>query len=260
MEEYLRVATPDIPTLFPRPAWDLSCRPAVSAGDAAQHLDDYGAECLRLEQAEADYRARREQAKVWRRERDEDLRRVLEARAQQDQEWSGDLARRVDLTMEREEEERVAKERRVKEVEREQLVEQKRNEEKRQLEEKRREAEKRRKEDKKRREEEKRLEEEKRQERMKVVEAATARANKKKKELDEQKELKARVDAEAYKLFLVKEAEREKMLADEAKVQLAKKSEEAGQCQDGQGREGLAGAAREGVGRRCSVGGITLQL
>ncbi len=62
---------------------------------------------------------------------------------------------------------------------------------------------------------------------MKVVEAATARAKKKKKELDQQKELKARVDAEKYKLFLVKEAEREKMLADEAKEQLAKKSEEA---------------------------------
>ncbi len=131
MEEYLRVATPDIPTLFPRPAWDLSCRPDASAGDAVQHLDDYGAECLRLEQAEAEYRARREQAKVWRREREEDLRRVLEARARQDQEWSGDLACRVDLTMEREEEERVAKERRVKEAEREQLEEQKRNEDRR---------------------------------------------------------------------------------------------------------------------------------
>jgi hypothetical protein len=77
------------------------------------------------------------------------------------------------------------------------------------------------------REEEKRLAEEKRQERMKVVEAATAQAKKKKKRLDEQKELKARADAKAYKLFLVKEAEREKMLADEAKEQLAKKSEEA---------------------------------
>jgi hypothetical protein len=62
---------------------------------------------------------------------------------------------------------------------------------------------------------------------MKVVEAATAQAKKKKKRLDEQKELKARADAKAYKLFLVKEAEREKMLADEAKEQLAKKSEEA---------------------------------
>jgi hypothetical protein len=58
MEEYPRVATPDIPTLFPRPAWDLSCRRDVSAGDAAQRLDDYGAECLKLERAEADYRAR----------------------------------------------------------------------------------------------------------------------------------------------------------------------------------------------------------
>ncbi len=43
MEGYLRVATPDIPTLFPRPACDLSCRPDVSAGDAARRLEDYGA-------------------------------------------------------------------------------------------------------------------------------------------------------------------------------------------------------------------------
>jgi hypothetical protein len=62
---------------------------------------------------------------------------------------------------------------------------------------------------------------------MKVVEAATAQAKEKKKRRDEQKEIKARVDAEEYKLFLVKEAEREKLLADEAKEQLAKKSEEA---------------------------------
>jgi hypothetical protein len=115
----------------------------------------------------------------------------------------------------------------VREAEREQLEEQKRNEERRQLEEKRREAEKRKKEDKKRREEEKRLEEERRRKRMEEVEAATAQAKKKKKERDEQKELKGRVDAEKYKLFLVKEAEREKMLAEEAKEQLAKKSEEA---------------------------------
>jgi hypothetical protein len=40
MEEYLRVATPDIPTLFPRPACDFSCRPDVSAGDEAQCLED----------------------------------------------------------------------------------------------------------------------------------------------------------------------------------------------------------------------------
>ncbi len=227
MEEYLRVATPDIPTLFLRPACDLSCKPDVSAGDAARRLENYGAECLRLERAEAEYRSRREEAKVWRRERNEDLRRVLEARARQDHEWQGDLARRVERTLERGEEERIPEERRVKEAEKEQLEEQKRNEEKRQLEEKRREAEKKRKEDKKRREEEKKLKGERRRKRMKVVEAATAQAKRKKKKLAEQKELRARVAAEEYKLFLVKEAEREKMLADEAKAQLVKKSEEA---------------------------------
>ncbi len=119
MEEYLRVATPDIPALFPRPAWDLSCRLDASAGDMARHMDDYGSEHLRQDQAEAEYRARREQAKVWRRERDEDLRRVLEARALQGRKWGEDLARRVDRTMEKEEEERRAEERRMREAERE---------------------------------------------------------------------------------------------------------------------------------------------
>jgi hypothetical protein len=124
------------------------------------------------------------------------------------------------------EEERIAEERRVKEAEKEQLEEQKRNEEKQQ--EKRREAEKKKKEDKKRREGEKqKLEEERRRKRMKEVEAATAQAKKEKKELAQRKELRARVAAEDYKLFLVREAEREHMLAEEAKAQLVKKSEEA---------------------------------
>jgi hypothetical protein len=60
-----------------------------------------------------------------------------------------------------------------------------------------------------------------------VVEEATAQAKEKLKRQHEQKELKARVDAEEHKLFLVKEAEREKLLADEAKEQLAKRSVEA---------------------------------
>jgi hypothetical protein len=198
MEEYLRVATPDIPTLFPRPAWDLSCRLDANAGDMARLMDDYGAEYLKQDKAEAEFRARREEAKVWRRERDGDLQLVLEARALQAQKWRNDLASRVDRIMENDEEERIAEERRVREAEREKIEEQKRNEEKRQFEEKRREAEKRKKEEKKRREEETRKLEEERQKRMKVVEAATAQAKEKKKRRDEQKELKARVDAEEY--------------------------------------------------------------
>jgi hypothetical protein len=165
---------------------------------------------------------------VWRRERNEDLRRVQEARARQDQEWKGDLACRVDLILERGEEERIAEKRRVKEAEKEQLEEQKRNEEKQHFEEKRREAEKKKKEDKKRREAEKqKLEEERRRKRMKEVETAIAQAKKEKKELAQRKELRARVAAEDYNLFLVREAEREHMLAEEAKAQLVKKSEEA---------------------------------
>jgi hypothetical protein len=181
MEEYLRVATPDIPALFPRPAWDLSFRMDASAGDSARLMDDYGAEYLKQDQAEAEFRARREEAKVWRPERDGDLRRVLEARALQGQKWRNDLASRVERIMENEEEERIAEEQRMKEAEREKIEEQKRNEERQQLEEKRREAEKRKKEEKKRREEETKKIEEQRRKRMKEVEAATAQAKEKKK-------------------------------------------------------------------------------
>ncbi len=103
MEEYLRVATPDIPALFPRPAWDLSFKLDISAGDMARHMDDYGAEYLKQDKAEAEFRAHREEAKVWRREREEDLRLVLEARALQAQKWRNDLASRVDRIMENDE-------------------------------------------------------------------------------------------------------------------------------------------------------------
>ena len=92
MEEYLRVATRDIPALFPRPAWDLSCRLNADARDMARLMDEYGARHLEQDKAEAEYRARREEAKVWRHERDEESRRVLEARALQAQKYRDDLA------------------------------------------------------------------------------------------------------------------------------------------------------------------------
>ncbi len=223
MEEYLRVATPDIPALFPRPAWDLSCRLSADAHDMARLMVEYGAKHLEQDKAEAEYRARREEAKVWKRERDEDAQQVLEARALQAQKYRDDLASRVERMMKNEEEERLAGEQRAREAERVQIEEKKRIEEKGNLEEKRREVEKRKKEEKKRREETRKQEEE-RQKRRQVVEEATAQAKEKQKRRDEQKELKARVDAEEYKLFLVKEAEREKLLAEEAKEQLAKRS------------------------------------
>jgi hypothetical protein len=160
MEEYLRVATPDIPALFPRPAWDLSWRPDADARDVARLMDGYGADQVAQEKAEAEYRARREEAKVWRRMRDEEDRQVLEARALQAQKYNEDIASRVERIMKNEEEERIAELRRVKEAERVQIEEKKRIEENEQLEEKRREAEKRKKEERKKREEEKRKEEE----------------------------------------------------------------------------------------------------
>jgi hypothetical protein len=92
MEEYLRVATPDIPALFPRPAWDLSWRPDDEARDMVRLMDDYGAKQLEQDKAEAEYRACREEAKVWRRKRDEEDRQVLEARALQAQKYKDDIA------------------------------------------------------------------------------------------------------------------------------------------------------------------------
>jgi hypothetical protein len=174
MEAYLRVATPDIPALFPRPAWDLSLRPDADAHDLVWTVDGYGADHAAQEKAEAEYRARRDEAKVWRRERDEENRQVLEARARQARTYCEDIASRVDRAMRNEEEERLAELRRVKEAERVQIEEKKRIEEDRQLVEKRREAEKRKKEERKKREEEKRKEDEERQKRRKAVEEATA--------------------------------------------------------------------------------------
>jgi hypothetical protein len=66
VEAYLRVATPGIPALFPKPVCDLSCRRGVSAEETLRYLEEYGAEYLRMEQAEEECRVRREQAKVWR--------------------------------------------------------------------------------------------------------------------------------------------------------------------------------------------------
>jgi hypothetical protein len=182
---------------------------------------------LEQDKAEAEYRACREEAKVWRRKRDEEDRQVLEARALQAQKYREDVASRVERIMKNEEEERIAEMRRVKEAERVQIEEKKRIEERKQLEERRREAEKKKKEEKRRKEEEMRKQEEQRQKRKKVVEEATAQAKEEQKRRDEQKELKARVNAEEYKLFLVKEAEREKLLAEEAKEKLTKRSAEA---------------------------------
>ena len=85
MEAYLRVASPDIPALFPRTALDFSLRPEADVRDLVRAMDGYGAKCKTAEEAEAKYRAKREEAKVWRRERDEEDRRVQEIRARQAQ-------------------------------------------------------------------------------------------------------------------------------------------------------------------------------
>ncbi len=71
MEAYLRVASPDIPALFPRTALNFSLEPVAGVHDLIRTMDGYGAKCKTTEEAEAEYRARREEAKVWRRERDE---------------------------------------------------------------------------------------------------------------------------------------------------------------------------------------------
>jgi hypothetical protein len=70
MEAYLRVASPDIPALFPRTAVSFSLKPGADVHDLIRTMDGYGAEYKAPEEAEAKYRARREEAKVWKRERD----------------------------------------------------------------------------------------------------------------------------------------------------------------------------------------------
>jgi hypothetical protein len=199
-------------------------KPGADAYDLVRTVDGYGADHKALEKAEAEYRARREEAKVWRRERDEVNRQVQEVRALQARKYCDDIASRVDRAMKNEEEERLAELRRMKEAERVQNEEKKRSEDERQLAEKRREAEKRKKEERKKKEEEKRKEEERRRKRNDLVKEATAKA---KEEQRKREEKKAKAKAEEDRLFLVKEAERERLLAEEAKEQLTKKSAEA---------------------------------
>ncbi len=92
MEAYLRVASPDIPALFSRTALDFSLRPGADVHDLIRTINGYGAKCKTVEEAEAEYRARREEAKVWRRERDEVDRQVQEVRALQAREYCDDIA------------------------------------------------------------------------------------------------------------------------------------------------------------------------
>jgi hypothetical protein len=225
MEAYLRVASPDIPALFPRTALDFSLKPASGVHDLIRTMDGYGAKCKTAEEAEAEYRARREEAKVWRRERDEENRRVQEMRAQQARVYCDDMASRVNRVLVNEEEERLAEQRRVEKEKRKQLEEKKRIEDAKQHEErqkKRREVEKKKKEEREKREEEERKSEERRQKRVNEVKEATAQAKEEQKKREELKKRKAEA-----KLFLVREAERERLLAEEAKEQLTKKSAEA---------------------------------
>jgi len=58
-------------------------------------MGGYGANCKTAEESEAEYRAKREEAKVWRRERDEADRQVQEMRALQARVYCDDVASRV---------------------------------------------------------------------------------------------------------------------------------------------------------------------
>ncbi len=90
------------------------------------------------EESEAEYRAKREEAKVWRRERDEEDRRVQEIRARQARVYCDDMASRVNRVLVNGEEERLAEQRRVEKEKKKQLEEEKRNESTQQSEGKRR--------------------------------------------------------------------------------------------------------------------------
>ncbi len=93
VEEYLRVATPAIEAMFRKPVWDLAGILGASADETHRCLSEYGARCREVEHEERVYRANREQAKVWRRARDEEIRRKLEAEARQALIWQEDVAR-----------------------------------------------------------------------------------------------------------------------------------------------------------------------
>jgi hypothetical protein len=190
MEAYLRVASPDIPALFPRTAVNFSFEPGGGVCDLIRTVDGYGAKCRSAEEAEAEYRARREEAKVWRRKRDEVNRQVQEVRALQARVYCDDIASRVNRAMDNGEAERLAEQRRVEKEKMKQLEEKKRIEDAKRHEEnerKRREVEKKKKEERKKKEEEKRKDEERRQKRIDAVKIATAQAKEEQKKREEQK-------------------------------------------------------------------------
>ncbi|MFN9906075.1 MAG: hypothetical protein ACK56F_08125, partial [bacterium] len=129
-------------------------------------MDGYAANCKTAEESEAEYRARREKAKVWRRENEEADRQVQEIRARQKQVYCDDMASRVNRILVNGEEARLAEEKRVKKEKEKQLEEEKRVEDARQQEErekKRREAAKKKKEEREKKEEEERKRAERRQ-------------------------------------------------------------------------------------------------
>jgi hypothetical protein len=238
VEQYLRVVTPEIKAMFRKPVWDMTGIEYASATDVRRCLDEYGARCEEVERAEQEYRANREQAKVWKHAREEEKRCKEEEAAEQARIWRMDVQRGEEEAMKRSEEERKKEEKRRKKEEKRQLEEQKRIEAEQQLEEKRRKAEAKKKEEKERREEERqKTEEEARRIRRKEVDAATAKAKKEREELNRNKELKARLSAEEYDKFLVNGRERELMLAKEAKKQWSRKSEEADRAREAKAKK-----------------------
>ncbi len=117
VEQYLRVATPDNKAMFRKPVWDMTGVEYASATEVRRCLDEYGARCEEIEQAEQEYRANREQAKVWKRAREEEKRRKEEEAAEQARIWRMDVQRREEEAMKRSEEERKKEERRRKKEE-----------------------------------------------------------------------------------------------------------------------------------------------
>jgi hypothetical protein len=95
VEQYVRVASPDIEAKFPKPLWNMTGKEHMG-----HYLADYGAKPMAMEQAEQEYR---ERAKVWWRAKEEEKRLRDEKRAEQAQVWQEEKMRQIQKAAKRRE-------------------------------------------------------------------------------------------------------------------------------------------------------------
>ncbi len=134
MEQYARVASPDIAARFLKPIRRASDMLEMNMDEVTMYINNFRAETESIERAQQEYREHWVKVKVWLRAREEERRHREEERAEQARVWEEDRQRRVREGERRQREENEAEEMRRKKGEKRQLEEKTRIEVERQLE------------------------------------------------------------------------------------------------------------------------------